>query len=238
MTPKQAASTYKKTKAIKSVMIAAGLDFYAAKALIIAGGENPPPNRRKSRLSKQKIVELYRTHSIQQIAGMNDTSNSIIIRVLHDAKVQMRPRGGGQFRLPPKHGHAKRALELGMTVGRYVRLKVVLKLGGRCAGCGEDDIRVLDVNHINGEGLVRSKKYRRCPKARYADLVAILTGKTVSHIDVQCCNCNRRHEYERGVIPDIPEEFYGDDSSDQHLYDRSNTGGPRVGSVMAGFPWS
>jgi len=203
------ARLYAKTKSVKVVMKSSGHDFYTTKRKIVEGGGELLPRRRKSKLSKQRIVELYKNHSISQIAKRNGTSNTVVIHVLHAAGVVMRDRGGGEFHNRPiKHGHAGRAIELGMDPYRYVRLLTVVKLGGACSVCGERDLRVLDVNHINGEGVVRTAK-RRCQKARYAEMLKVLRGETVPYLEVRCCNCNRRHEYDRGIISAIPKGFYG-----------------------------
>ncbi len=74
------------------------------------------------------------------------------------------------------------------TIGRrreLLRLKVVEKLGGKCAHCGITDKRVLQLDHINGGGGKERKKgieayaiYRR----------AFLIGD--KEFQILCANCN------------------------------------------------
>ena len=54
----------------------------------------------------------------------------------------------------------------------------VLELGGKCVNCGETDIRVLQINHIN--------------------------GRDNPEVDVRCANCNILYEYERGNLREWP----------------------------------
>jgi len=72
------------------------------------------------------------------------------------------------------------------------RKKAIEVLGGKCVVCGEPDIRVLQVNHLNGGGLKdlklnsNSKVYRQVAKGERKD------------VDLRCANCNILYEYERG----------------------------------------
>lgn len=73
----------------------------------------------------------------------------------------------------------------------YERLKAsaFTKLGGKCVKCGIDDVRVLQIDHINGGGTRESKlrgnlfAYRR-----------VINGD--SDLQLLCANCNwiKRHE--------------------------------------------
>ncbi len=63
-----------------------------------------------------------------------------------------------------------------------------------CGRCGEDDIRVLTINHIGGGGREENKQSSELRKK-------ILSGKRdVSNLEVLCFNCNIRHEYDRGRV--------------------------------------
>jgi predicted HNH restriction endonuclease len=63
-----------------------------------------------------------------------------------------------------------------------------MKLGGKCAHCGIDEIKVLQLHHINGREVGESKKYWRVP-----DL-------DISKFKLLCANCHTlehwRKEYE------------------------------------------
>lgn len=169
---------------------------------------------KKSKLTRREIVDLYATHSVSEIAKRNGTSNVIVLRVLHASGVKMRSRGNNELRRPHvTHGHCQVAAQLGMSPYRYVRLAAIVALGGTCAHCGEIDLRVLDINHINGVGAPSRRKGTKTVLC-YTDHLAILNGRRLRHVEVRCCNCNRRHEYERGNIQEIPEAFYAKNCSD------------------------
>ena len=81
------------------------------------------------------------------------------------------------------------------NVKRYhwrTRKRAILKLGGKCMNCGETNLRVLQLNHINGGG--RSERKRR---NSYQISMDVLKEKRTD-IDVRCANCNIIYEYERG----------------------------------------
>lgn len=62
-----------------------------------------------------------------------------------------------------------------------------------CVGCGEKDLFVLVINHKNGGG---RKEVKNNPFGWWK---RILSGeRTVEDLDVRCCNCNSRYEYEVG----------------------------------------
>jgi len=76
------------------------------------------------------------------------------------------------------------------------RLAVIEYLGGKCAKCGLEDWRVLQINHINGGGNrdVKSKRGRN-----YALQQEIVTGKREGEFNLLCANCNILYEYERDI---------------------------------------
>ena len=71
------------------------------------------------------------------------------------------------------------------------RKKVLDILGGQvCVMCGCDDIRVLQIHHVNGDG---SKEYKE--KGQYQIYSSILKGeRSVEDLEVRCRLCNI-HEY-------------------------------------------
>lgn len=77
-----------------------------------------------------------------------------------------------------------------------------------CVNCGIDDIRVLTINHKNGDGA----KERKADKYRVSRLSRdIKNGRTTSDLDVRCYNCNILYEYEQGRrnLPLNYKELYG-----------------------------
>jgi hypothetical protein len=69
---------------------------------------------------------------------------------------------------------------------RLVHEKAIRKLGGKCVRCGETDIRVLQINHINGGGC--RELSRRKATSFYRDIVA--GRRKTDDLDVRCANCN------------------------------------------------
>lgn len=220
MTPKQAAKMYAKTGSLRSVMRAVNVDFYHARQMIIDGGGELLPTRRKSKLSKDEIVELYATKGIEEIGRLNGTSSIVVLRVLRERGVTMRARGNNSIRKQPvKHGYCQQAALCGMNPYRYVRAKALLLLGGECVICGTRDLRVLDINHINGEDCPQ-KKEGKTVGLKYQEHLRVLAGEDMPHLEVRCCNCNRIHEYERGNLQPIPDEFYAHTGTNRNFYDR------------------
>ena len=81
------------------------------------------------------------------------------------------------------------------NVKRYhwqTRKRAILKLGGKCMNCGETNLRVLQLNHINGGGTPERKR-----RNSYQISMDVLKEKRTD-IDVRCANCNIIYEYERG----------------------------------------
>lgn len=73
-----------------------------------------------------------------------------------------------------------------------IKSRAFLILGGKCACCGNDDIRVLQVNHKNGGGTQEKRHGDKMYKA-------IIDGtRPIDDLDLRCANCNLLYEYERG----------------------------------------
>ena len=81
------------------------------------------------------------------------------------------------------------------------RFKVLIKLGGlRCVKCGQKDIRVLEINHLNG----RANKDRRSKSMWYNTILK--DDYNVAELEVRCASCNILYEYECGRRK-IPKEI-------------------------------
>ena len=75
------------------------------------------------------------------------------------------------------------------------KMTVISLLGGKCARCGEDDWRVLQVNHVVG---MTKGEFPRSGAPLYR---AIAAGKrSLEDLELLCANCNARYEYERGRL--------------------------------------
>jgi hypothetical protein len=64
-----------------------------------------------------------------------------------------------------------------------LKILILSKYGGRCACCGEEDIRFLTIDHKNGGG----NRERRINKNIYAILVK---QPKRADLEVKCWNCN------------------------------------------------
>ncbi len=67
-----------------------------------------------------------------------------------------------------------------------IRVRIIQALGGTCARCGFDDIRALQVDHINGGGM----KERQMFKNGYQYEKYVLEHVTEGTYQVLCANCN------------------------------------------------
>lgn len=76
-----------------------------------------------------------------------------------------------------------------------LRVQVIQKMGNKCVSCGLADLRVLQVNHINGCSKEERRKYRN----PYYFCRDILNGtRPTDDLDLRCGNCNTLYEYETG----------------------------------------
>lgn len=70
------------------------------------------------------------------------------------------------------------------------RLKAIELLGGKCAHCGNDDFRVLQIDHINNDGYLEGKN-RSDPMMR-----DIYTGRrSIDDLQLLCANCHHIKSY-------------------------------------------
>lgn len=75
------------------------------------------------------------------------------------------------------------------------RASVIALLGEKCLECGNDDRRVLQINHLDGN----DGKTRREPKDGSNFCVAILKGqRSTKDLNLLCANCNQIYEYKVG----------------------------------------
>ena len=93
--------------------------------------------------------------------------------------------------------HIESGRERGRLFGkRRVALhrNAVQALGGKCVRCGIRDIRVLGLNHINGDGW-SDRKTKKTDEIYHE----VVDGKR-RDIEVRCFNCNRIHAFEMGLF--------------------------------------
>jgi len=88
--------------------------------------------------------------------------------------------------------HGEQVLWKFRNARKKLREAVVNFLGGKCARCGFNDIRALQIDHIHGGGTKELRKYS--PSVMYH---SILSGKFPKEkYQILCANCNwiKRHE--------------------------------------------
>jgi ribosomal protein S27AE len=73
------------------------------------------------------------------------------------------------------------------------RKRLIQKLGDKCVQCGETDWRLLQINHINGNG--RNERERIGQRGIRNN---ILQDKKLNKYNLLCANCNVLYEYEEG----------------------------------------
>ena len=74
-----------------------------------------------------------------------------------------------------------------------IRLKAILKLGGKCVICGTRDPRLLTINHKEG------RNYRLTIDKGDAFYQKILNGQRADDdLEVRCYNHNALYEFEKG----------------------------------------
>ena len=64
--------------------------------------------------------------------------------------------------------------------------------------CGLDDIRILQINHINGNGWKDREKYHGNQAQFYLDIIK--NKCLISEYDIRCANHNILYEYEQDGI--------------------------------------
>ena len=82
--------------------------------------------------------------------------------------------------------------EAGLRSKTPLHLKVLELLGNKCEKCGNEDTRVLQVNHLRGGG---GKEWQSNHRQLYK---AIVEGsRCTNDLNILCVNCNTLYSYER-----------------------------------------
>lgn len=84
---------------------------------------------------------------------------------------------------------------------RQIRLRVLEMLGGKCAYCGCDVIKALEINHKDGGGNQEMRDRKNWRRQYYLD---ILSGRrTTDDLELTCKICNAWHHLTKLMsIPD------------------------------------
>jgi len=68
--------------------------------------------------------------------------------------------------------------------------EIIGKLGGKCTDCGNSDLRVLDINHIDRTKKTRPKKGQYSWQHRLKEWES-----NMGNLELLCANCHRIHTY-------------------------------------------
>lgn len=89
------------------------------------------------------------------------------------------------------------AREWNIETHRALRRAALAGLGGKCVSCGIADIRVLQIDHVNGGG---SKERKGVGPRTHLQRVLRSIANGERHYQLLCANCNwiKRHENREG----------------------------------------
>jgi len=73
------------------------------------------------------------------------------------------------------------------------RLEIIVMLGGKCTRCGFDDVRALQVDHVNGNG---NKQRKRLGNSIYMIMLEDIKNGSQEY-QILCANCNWIKRYEK-----------------------------------------
>lgn len=75
-----------------------------------------------------------------------------------------------------------------------LRLRVLAALGGKCIKCGFDDVRALQIDHVNGGG---NREHENLPRYSFLKKVEKSIQDGESLYQCLCANCNWIKKFER-----------------------------------------
>ena len=78
------------------------------------------------------------------------------------------------------------------NVQRILRVNAIKKLGGACNRCGCADYRVLEIDHILGEG----SKEKISSKRRCVTFYRMIIRGQITDLQILCANCHLIKKYE------------------------------------------
>lgn len=87
--------------------------------------------------------------------------------------------------------YRSRRREYERNLNLRVRLQALIFLGGKCVRCGLNDMRVLQIDHINGGGTKENKRI-------HARGISMKVMEEPEKYQVLCSNCNWIKRWERG----------------------------------------
>ena len=102
-----------------------------------------------------------------------------------------------------RHNHPEWWAMVALRSRIRTKRRAINALGGCCVICGQTDLRILTINHLNGDGNAERLAFRAAHKGANPDGIylyrAINSGRRgLESLDVRCYNCNILYEYEIG----------------------------------------
>lgn len=146
-------------------------------------------NRHYAKVSKARAKQRYATDP-EYRAKLCAASRAARLRRTEEQKQHYRGMAtlrARRYRLT----EAGKEQCVALTFGRKIRALLAVSDNLACAYCSETDIRVLSLNHKDGNG--HSDPHRE------SIYNAILKGaRSTSDLEITCFNCNIRYEYQLG----------------------------------------
>ena len=90
---------------------------------------------------------------------------------------------------------------------RHLQLEI---LGGRCSKCGITDKRVLQIDHVQGDGNLAHNKLGKMPPKKVFRLIEESLAKDENRFQLLCANCNWIKRYNNDEMPRAKEELTGE----------------------------
>lgn len=100
----------------------------------------------------------------------------------------------GQCTAPslPGHHQCSKHLNKARMMTWLRKCRAVEILGGACAMCGQDDVRILEFDHTNNDG----KQHRKEIRTSIATWITKHPDTAAEHLQVLCANCHAYKRYE------------------------------------------
>src|SRR5207245_5877411 len=97
--------------------------------------------------------------------------------------------------------HHLENLEISRKYRFETKIKAIKNIGGACVNCGCKDVRLLTVNHKEGNGLKHLLSMSKNRGNASFELYRRIANRTINNkdFDSRCYNCQILFEYERGM---------------------------------------
>lgn len=160
---------------------------------------------KESESHKRAVKRYYESHK-EQIKKYNKDYSARKYKE-HREEYLEKSRGNYKRNRKQKLGYAKHYRETHreqiISKTKAIRTKnhkeLIDMMGGKCIKCGFDDLRVLEIDHINGGGNVERRNIKSPSKYYEVIKQSILKGE--NKYQLLCANCNKIKRYENNECP-------------------------------------